>query len=88
MDKKTEEKNLLKNSVKCIIAVLVVIGIGYLIITFSKKGLEPAPNTTIDYNSLNVGGVGRISTQRLFVSGLRLCLPVVLCEGSCYGGFR
>ena len=40
MDKKTEEKNLLKNSVKCIIAVLVVIGIGYLIITFSKKGLE------------------------------------------------
>ncbi len=54
MDKKTEEKNLLKNSVKCIIAVLVVIGIGYLIITFSKKGLEPAPNTTIDYNSLNV----------------------------------
>lgn len=62
MDKETNEKNkkteksLRVNAAKCIVVVLIVIVIFYLIIAFSKKDeeLKPAPNTSIDYNLLNV----------------------------------
>lgn len=62
MDKETNEKNkkteksLRVNAAKCIVVVLIVIVIAYLIIAFSKKDeeLKPAPNTSIDYNLLNV----------------------------------
>ena len=50
------EKSLGMNVAKFVIAILVVILIAYLIIVFTKKEdkLKPAPNTTIDYNLLNV----------------------------------
>lgn len=56
-EKRVNKKNLGMNVAKCIVVVLFVIAIAYLIIAFSKTGeekLAPAPNTTIDYNLLNV----------------------------------
>ena len=52
---KTKRKKKI-NMIKIIIAILIIVAIAYLIIRFSKpeEELKPAPNTTIDYNLLNV----------------------------------
>ena len=56
--KEKNEKDIGTNVAKIVVIVLIVILIAYLLIAFSKKdedkGLKPAPNTTIDYNLLNV----------------------------------
>ena len=56
--KEKNEKDIGTNVAKFVVIVLIVILIAYLLIAFSKKDedkeLEPAPNTTIDYNLLNV----------------------------------
>ena len=50
--------NIKVTIIKVAIAIIMLILVAYLLITFSKKEeepeLKPAPNTTIDYNLLNV----------------------------------
>lgn len=51
-------KEIKINVIKLLVIVLVIVIITYLLIAFTKKEeepqLKPAPNTTIDYNLLNI----------------------------------